>query len=158
MDVFDETNMSLFKETLSNIYQEYSSIVSTFGGNISDYISYASNPYDVSVSVRDLVPFIEKYFLEISVQTGKIFRSTHELDNTIEDFNTFYSFMLDAYKGINDKSKYTNVIAAVLIFMVSNIKDDSTSKVANVILKSMCNMPSVGILVHASAKVLGDYF
>ena len=46
-------------------------------------------------------------------------------------------------------------IALVLILASISLNNFPTNKI-QVVLRSMCNMPTVGVLVHVSNTVLGD--
>jgi len=156
MNIFDEENFKVFERTVQRIDKEYRTILSVFGDDVHDYIAHTETPYDITIPLQNVLKFVENNYVEICSQVVKVFDNTQQLNNTVDNFTKYYEKLVNV---IEDKTNTPEVmstkIALVLILASKNVSNLTTKKM-QVILKSMCKMPTVGVLVQVSANVLSD--
>ena len=156
MKVFDDANFTVFDRTLQKIVKEYNKILPIFGNDIHKYVTSNATPYNINIPMQSILTFVDNNYIDICEQVAKIFESTKQLSNTAEYFDKYYTLLKSAIEEDNgDELSKTKKIAVVLILISKNVNTATTKKI-QLILKSMCVMPTVGVLVQVSSNVLSD--
>lgn len=155
MDIFEKNNFEIFNKTLDNINMQYQTILSVFNGDIHEYIDKASSPFDITIPLTEVLKFVDANYIDMCGQVSKVFESIHNLSVVSSNFVKYYELLQNSINSNDDSVEgKTMKIALVLILANCSISNFSTSKI-EVVLRSMCNMPTVGLLVNVSNTVLG---
>lgn len=154
MNIFDEANFKVFEDALKSIYIEYDNIISVFGSDIHDYILKTETPYSISIPLQDVLTMVDNNYIDICTQVTKVFSSSNNLNDIIDNFTKYFGLMSDCYESTErDTDTLTKKMAVVLILISRNVNTPVLKKI-QAILKSMCVQPTVGLLVSVSADVL----
>lgn len=156
MNIFDANNFCIFDRAVKRIYDEYNVILSIFNNDVHDYIDKTASPFDITVPLTDVVKFVDSNYVDMCGQVEKVFDSTHHLSVVSDNFVRYYELLKESVNNTdNSPEGKTMKIALVLILASISLNNFPTNKI-QVVLRSMCNMPTVGVLVHVSNTVLGD--
>ena len=151
MDVINSDKFVVVERALNRIYKEYDTILQLFGGDIHEYMANTAKPYNITIPMQNVISFVDNYYVDICEQVEKIFNNTQHLTNVSENFVKYYALLNEAIGSDNKTLK----LAVVLILISKNVSNVSTKRIM-LILKSMCVMPTVGMLVQASSNVLNE--
>ena len=155
MNIFDDSNYEVFKNTFMNISSQFDAVMGVFNNDLYAYSNSTDDPYNLPVEIQPVIDFVSVNYLALAAQVDVIFKSIRDMEYNLEVFPNYYKLLEEVSFNIdsdNEESK-TKLIAVVLMFIKKNSKSD-VIRTIHAILKSMCVQPTVGALVSVSTEVI----
>lgn len=152
MQLISPEIQKVFVDSLKNIYEELDDIIDKFGG-IENYKCNNMKPYNIDVSLQDIIDVVDSEYIALAENVGKIYHNTIELKHACENIVHFYNRLkyIDSIDYTGNNEVQTEIIALVLMFVYNSCKSSVNIKVYN-ILRSMCLFPTVGTLVQVTSS------